>query len=79
MPQQMLVQCAIDHWGEDCRDVTTTKLQCHVYKEWKYIYKKRNKKSGGGVRGGCVQRMEAIVKRKNKFEGFGGRGGGVSR
>ena len=39
-------QCAIDHWGEDCRDVTTTKLQCHVYKEWK---EKREKNQGEGV------------------------------
>ena len=52
VPKQMLVhkggQYAIDHWGQDCRDVTTTKLQCHVYK---VKTKKREKKSGGrGVR-----------------------------
>ena len=62
-PQQILCikvaksQCAIDHWVEDCRDVTTTKLQCYVYKEKSGeggmctkngSYCEQEKKSGGG-------------------------------
>ena len=46
-------QCAIDHWGEDCRDVTTTKLQCEniqrAQQQVFYMKKKRwRKKKGGG-------------------------------
>ena len=46
-------QCAIDHWGEDCRDVTTTKLHVKIFKEHssKYFTRKRN--------GGCqLRRIE---------------------
>ena len=37
--------------------------------------KKEIKSQGGGVRGMCVQRMEAIVKRKKSWGGGGGGGG----
>ena len=41
-----------DHWGEDCRDVTTTKLQCHVHRMEVIVKMKKNRGGGGGGGGG---------------------------
>ena len=43
---------AIDHWGEDCRDVTT-KLQCRV--QIMEVIVKMIKSGGLGVRGMCTK------------------------
>ena len=63
----------IDHWVEDCRDVTTTKLQCHAIcvQRMEAIVKMKKKRESVRGEGGCVQRMEVIVKRKKS------QGGGV--
>ena len=73
---------SIDHWVEDCRDVTKAGGGGICTKNGSYCEKE--KKSGGGGRGqgrchkgrgrgGYVQRMEVIVKRK-KSQGEGGGG-----
>ena len=79
---------SIDHWVEDCRDVTKAGKGGICTKNGSYCEKE--KKSGGGVQGGgvglrggggqggCERRSEAFVKikKKKKIGGGGWVGGG---
>ena len=70
-------QCAIDHWGDDCRDVTTTKLQCRVQRLEVIVKMKKIKWGGGGVREMCTKNGSYCEKEKNKKTKRYGHMGGV--
>ena len=74
----MLVQRAnsIDHWVEDCRDVT--KAGGGGYVQRMEVIVKRKKVRGGGGQGRCERRSEAFVDIQKKIWWGGGRveGGG---
>ena len=39
---------SIDHWVEDCRDVTKAGGRGDMYKEWKLLSKGKKSRGGGG-------------------------------
>ena len=73
---------SIDHWAEDCRDVTKAGLGWICTKNGSYCEKEKSQ--GGGGQGRCERRSEAFVKIKKKkifffiLFFFGGGGGGGS-
>ena len=77
---------SIDHWVEDCRDVTKAGGGGICTMNGSYC-EKEQKSQGGGVQGRCERRSEAFLKIQKKniifilfFFGGGGvglRGGGV--
>ena len=72
----IMVANSIDHWVEDCRDVTKAGGGMICTKNGSYCEKE--KKSGGGGQGRCERRSEAFVKiqKKKIYIFFGGGGGG---
>ena len=57
-----------DHWGRDCRDVTTTKLIA--------VSKYPKSTVGGSGQGGFERRIEVFVRIQKKKFGRAGRGVG---
>ena len=65
---------SIDHWFEDCRDVTKAGGGGICTKNGSYCEKEK-KSGGGGGQGRCERRSEAFVKiQKKKKLGWGGGG-----
>ena len=63
-------QCAIDHWGEDCRDVTNCSVMCT--KNGSYCEnEKRETVRGRGSRGMCTKNGSYCEKEKKVVEGQG--------
>ena len=72
---------SIDHWVEDCRDVTKAGGGGICTKNGSYCDEKEKKSVGGGGQGRCERRSEAFVKLKFFFflgggVGLGGGGQG---
>ena len=68
---------SIDHWVEDCRDVTKAGGRGICTKNGSYCEKeKKVGEVGGGGQGRCERRIEAFVKiQKKKLFFWGERGG----
>ena len=73
---------SIDHWVEDCRDVTKAGGVGICTKNGSYIEKEKKSGGGGGGGGGGVRvdvngEVKLLWKLKKKFFWVGGGGGGV--